>query len=539
MPGKPGIFFGTTPDGLQFPKHPTITAMTYQLEQVFNEARIPEVTFVPPKQFPYLKSAFRAEGKHITISGPSGSGKTTLVAALLREFSIRSSDILLINGRSYPAHTSFFDVLASELKCSNDYSELVSLLKLVKFVLVDDFHHLHKDARLQLAKTLKLWHESGIRFIIVGIAPTAAELLGADAELGIRNDPFELKTQDESFVRQLMSLGEAALNIRFSDTLKEDIVKACNGVPSVVHVVCRTACIESHIERTGEKVQPVDEKLPALREAILRVYSAKYFKKVLSLAKGKQQARSVHNTYFDIVSTIASTNDSEIPVEYLYNQIVKPIFDSKVRSRKATSFYNCLSNLTEIIETKGLSDILLYNPSANFISVEDPSFRFYLNLLNIDEVKKRIHVRSDEYPWDVAVSFAGEDRSFVLEFVTCLKQKGISVFYDFDQQHKLWGQDLQPKLAQVYADEALYMVVFISERYPTKDWTSFELAVGKSAAEKRTEEYLLPIRMDDTVMVGLKSTIVCADLRHQTMDQIADTLAAKIQGSTSASSLMT
>lgn len=68
-----------------------------------------------------------------------------------------------------------------------------------------------------------------------------------------------------------------------------------------------------------------------------------------------------------------------------------------------------------------------------------PTFRFYLNLLDLDDVRRKIHIRNDEYPWDVAVSFAGEDRPLVLEFVRKLEEKGIFPFYDFNHQAQLWG----------------------------------------------------------------------------------------------------
>jgi hypothetical protein len=70
---------------------------------------------------------------------------------------------------------------------------------------------------------LKLWHENKVRFIIIGIASSATELVGIDAELGIRNDPFELKTQTEIFVQKLIDLGEQALNFKYSDEFKKKL----------------------------------------------------------------------------------------------------------------------------------------------------------------------------------------------------------------------------------------------------------------------------------------------------------------------------
>ncbi len=500
-----------------------------ELEDVFNEAGYPKYTFVKPKEYPYLKSSFKSEGKHITVAGPSGTGKTTLIKRMLSDLLIPNSDILWINARQYSEIDSGLQVLAEELKCSTGFNEITELLNLIQFVIVDDYHFLKSGARLEIAGLLKLWHEKGVRFIIIGIAASAEELYGVDPELGIRNDPFNIKTQDERFCTQLLDQGATALKIRFSNGLKDQIIKASNGVPSILHVVAKVCCIEDQVEEEQDVEKFVENDLSNIRESVLRIFHGKYRDKLVGLAKGKQQAKSVHNTYFDIVSNIASFDGTEIPTEALYRSIVAVISDPKERARKATSFYNCLNNLSDVIEEKGLTDILFYKKGGKHISIEDPSFRFYLNLLDIAHIKDRIHLRNSGYPYDVAVSFAGNVRATVEEFIGALKKRGLSVFYDFDQQAQLWGTDVRTKLAEVYANDALFMVIFLSESYPERDWTDFELSVGKEAAEKRTQDYLLPLKLDDVKVVGIKSTIGYVDLKEAGIEKTADILAEKVE----------
>lgn len=499
-----------------------------QLEHVFNEAAFPEVTFVEPKEYPYLKASFKAPGKHITLSGASGTGKTTITRKLLRELAISDADVLWINGRQYSDVDSGIILLAEELGVAPSFNDVTDLLRLVTFVVIDDFHFLKHGARLEIASKLKLWHEKNVRFIIIGIASSADELYGVDPELGIRNDPYELKTQSDDFCKALLELGSNALKIRFSDGLTSEIVKASNGVPSIVHVIAKVCCIDAKIEETQPTTKEINTTLKDIREAVLRIFHGKYRDKVVGLAKGKQQAKSVHNTYFDIVRYIANSNASEIPTEALYRSIVGAIVDSKERGRKATSFYNCLNNFSDVIEQKGLGDILYYKKGGTYISIEDPSFRFYLNLLNIDDIKSRIQLRSTQYPYDVAVSFAGDVRATVEEFVRALQDRGLNVFYDFDQQAQLWGKNLREILSEVYANEALYMVVFLSASYPERDWTDFELSIGKATAAKRTNEYLLPLRLDNVNIVGIHTTIGYIDLYHAGVERTAEILAEKV-----------
>ena len=57
----------------------------YKIEEVFDESKFPELTFTPIKEYSFIKSAVRTDGKHVTISGPSGCGKTTIVRRILLE----------------------------------------------------------------------------------------------------------------------------------------------------------------------------------------------------------------------------------------------------------------------------------------------------------------------------------------------------------------------------------------------------------------------------------------------------------------------
>lgn len=497
------------------------------LEAVFNEAAFPENTYVNPKEYPFIKSALRAKGKHVTVAGASGSGKTTVVNKILRDLDIKQTEILLINGREYKHHANYLEMLGSIVGVDPTYEEITPYLFSQRLVIIDDFHHLSETAKIGLAEDLKLWHEKEVRFVLIGIASSARDLAGNDKELGIRNDVFDLRTQDETFVKELMEQGARHLKLRFTERFIQETATGSKGIPSVVQAICRTACIKHGIEKTQAIEMEIDESLVNIRKEVLRIFEHKYFDKIVALSKGKHQAKSVHNTYFDIVSAIAKDDRSDIPTEYLYRSIVAPISDVKKKNQKSTSYYNCLNYLGDVIKDSKLDDVIMYRKGKS-ISIEDPTFRFYLNLLDLDDVRRRIHIRNDEYPWDVAVSFAGEDRATVLEFVNGLEEKGIFPFYDFNHQAQLWGVDLQKRLAEVYANDALYMVIFISSKYPEKDWTRFEFEIGKSAGSKRPETYILPIIIEDVPLVGLANTLGKVFLKNHDINYCVDLLIAKL-----------
>lgn len=102
------------------------------------------------------------------------------------------------------------------------------------------------------------------------------------------------------------------------------------------------------------------------------------------------------------------------------------------------------------------------------------------------------------YEYDVALSFAGEDRAFVENCAEILRSLNINVFYDNYEKDVLLGKDLYRYLSDIYQNRARFAVVFVSESYKKKRWTKHELEYITARKFKQDEEYLLPVKLDET-----------------------------------------
>src|SRR3954470_15059136 len=121
--------------------------------------------------------------------------------------------------------------------------------------------------------------------------------------------------------------------------------------------------------------------------------------------------------------------------------------------------------------------------------------------------------RDGDFLYDVALSFAGEERPYVLRVAAALRRRGVRPFYDDYEKPELWGKDLYEHLDYVYQKAARYCVLFASESYATKVWTTHERRSAQARALQSTEEYVLPVRFDDTEIPGIRSTIKHIDAR--------------------------
>ena len=135
--------------------------------------------------------------------------------------------------------------------------------------------------------------------------------------------------------------------------------------------------------------------------------------------------------------------------------------------------------------------------------------------------------KSNEY--DVAISYAGEDRYIAENIADALRNKGLSVFYDQFYKSELWGKNLSEWFKKIYGESSRFVLVLISHHYPVKDWTDFEFSIAKEEENKRDGEFILPMRLDETKLVGLPSDKAYLDFNREGLDAIVDCFVEKIK----------
>lgn len=139
------------------------------------------------------------------------------------------------------------------------------------------------------------------------------------------------------------------------------------------------------------------------------------------------------------------------------------------------------------------------------------------------------YTKKTNFDYDVALSFAGEDRSYVKEVARILKEAGVKVFYDEFEESSLWGKNLYTYLQEIYRDHARYTVIFVSKYYNKKLWTNHERTSAQERAFKESSEYILPARLDNTELPGLQNTIAYVDLRTKTPYQFCKLIFSKLE----------
>jgi glucokinase len=130
--------------------------------------------------------------------------------------------------------------------------------------------------------------------------------------------------------------------------------------------------------------------------------------------------------------------------------------------------------------------------------------------------------------YDVAFSYASEDRPYVRAVAERLHAQGIRVFYDEFATTELWGAELPEIFLDIFHKKARFAVAFISAHYVSKPWPMHE---GRNALARALVEhgtYFLPVRLDDSELPGLRPTIGYIDARVTSPEQLSAMILEKL-----------
>jgi TIR domain len=125
---------------------------------------------------------------------------------------------------------------------------------------------------------------------------------------------------------------------------------------------------------------------------------------------------------------------------------------------------------------------------------------------------------------DFALSYAGENESVAREVSTRLQKLGFEVFFARERSYLLVGLDGESVFEGLFST-AKQVVVFISAHYKRKEWTRYEWDVirGRDLANR-----FIPVRLDDTKILGLSSNILYLRFDGTNYEQIVRTCAMRL-----------
>jgi hypothetical protein len=107
--------------------------------------------------------------------------------------------------------------------------------------------------------------------------------------------------------------------------------------------------------------------------------------------------------------------------------------------------------------------------------------------------------------FDVAISFAGENRELARYISQRLKDLDVEVYFDEDYETSYLGKKLSEQFPKVFSTDSRYVLCILDKHHQEKIWPTFERDVFLPRVKQNE---VLPVYLDESIFVG-----VPADLR--------------------------
>lgn len=423
------------------------------LEEVFKLSGVPSYTFVKPIEYTKLLVALRTPGRGVVIEGPSGIGKTSAVVRVMEELGIQGA--LRLSAR----RSDDIDLIR-ELPSIPDAGTII----------VDDFHRLDMATRQMLADYMKVLADEermDVKLVVIGINKAGDALVRFAPDLNSRIETIPFESNPDEKVREVIELGEQALNVKFS--AKDDMIEAAAGSFFIAQYLCHESCLQANIIEAQKEHHSIDVSFEVIRSRMMEDLSRRFMQVAIDFACGTRLRREGRAPYLHILKWLSSAQEWSI---HLDRQIA---LHQEMRGSVGQVVEG--GYLKGVIQTKpGLAEVFHYDDENHVLAVEDPQFVFFLRNLLWNKFAERagfinIHF---ERRYDFALSFAGADRQYAERLFEVLRDQELEVFYDKNEQHRILAENIEDYLGPIYLTEAVYVICFLGPDYPKRVWTRFE-----------------------------------------------------------------
>jgi hypothetical protein len=158
--------------------------------------------------------------------------------------------------------------------------------------------------------------------------------------------------------------------------------------------------------------------------------------------------------------------------------------------------------------------------------------------------------KTPEYRFDVAISFAGDNKRATVRAVAELLQLQLGVgkvFFDEWFEAELAGHDAQAVLQNIYRRSTRLVVTCVCQRYAEKSWTqeewraicAFERGLRDAGDENIKRMRFLPLRFGDGEVDGIFETAIVPDVRGRSPEGVAALILERLRLAISAPTLST
>ncbi|WP_392664153.1 TIR domain-containing protein [Amaricoccus sp. B4] len=473
---------------------------------------MPEFTFVKPPNFTALLVDLRRKGKPVVVEGQSGTGKTTTVKKALAEIFPENAPRLLTPRE--PKDLPIIEAISEE---SGDET----------FV-VDDFHRLNKETKERLANLAKVIAERDNRdglpkLIIIGINNVGSDLIQLVPDIAKRMGIHRIAPGTPAVIGEMIKLGSIRLNIKIEE--QEAIITDSRGDYWLTQQICKTICISANVDQTREVTHHINWTQDTIKAQVVETLHHNYDPAVREFCRGRR-FRPTNDPYYKLLRAVSELEQSNVDLNELAN----------ARHDIKGSINNVKDHRLRVLldQKETCARLFYYDADTKNFAIEDPALFYYIKNLNWEDLRQRCGFRDDprDFEWDIAISFAGENRDIADFIGQKLRELDISVFYDRNYEDNYLGGLWSQQFLDIFVRKSRLVVAILDQHHKDKVWPTFE---RDCFTQRVSEAEVIPVFLDKTIFPGIPTDLVSihfdysGDIDAQA-DAIIDDIVLRIAG---------
>lgn len=464
-------------------------SMKYFLEEIFKTEGVPEFTFVRPPNYNDILVDIRNPTKPVIVEGQSGTGKTTVVKKIIEQTNV-AGEVRYLSARK-----------ADDMPVIINISES----KIIGRFVIDDFHRLDNGIQEKIANIIKIAAEESDsskhpKIVIIGINKVGSELIHLVHDIAKRCGIHRVHQASEESVHELIKKGEEKLNITIDEHHR--IYEDSSGDYWLTQLLCQSICLMENVTETQDENSKLNFNERTLRQRVVSRLENTYLEPVKEFSRGRR-FRTTNDPYFKLLKIVSAQDSSVVDLNELANA------HEDVRGSINNIKEYRISNL---LDSKPIcNQYFYYNSATKNFAIEDPALFYYLKHLNWDGLRKACGFRDGEnFEFDFALSFAGENRKLAETIAEQLLILDCTVFYDAHFETNYLGTAWSKQFQEIFGKKSRFVVCLLDANHKNKIWPTFERECFLPRVE---DNAVIPIYLDDTVFVGMPKDIVGIDFK--------------------------
>jgi hypothetical protein len=456
------------------------------LETIFVTEGVPHLTFVQPPNFNDIYLDIRHYSKPVIIEGQSGTGKTSLVLKVLERLD-KKKEFTYLTARKQNDIINIFRLTREP--DANKY-------------IIDDFHRLPELIRKRLADFAKIAADDGEnteypKLVFVGINQIGEDLLQLSPDIAKRCGIHSILPGNQENISELIKKGENVLNIKISNHYS--IYKETQGDYWLTQLLCQATCLQNGVMESQEEKKVIKAEIKELRLTVIAKLKAAYNHIIKEFCRGKR-FRPSNDPYFKFLQSVSK--QAEFPVDI--NELANTSPD-EIRS----AINNIKEHRLKVhLDSKPLlNSNFFYNQNTKSFNIEDPALTYYIRYLDWKKLHRECGFKrsAKNFQFDIAISFAGENRELAGYIAQMLRGFDVEVFYDEYYEANYLGKAWSEQFRNIFSSESKLVVCLLDKHHQKKIWPTFE----RECFQERVKDHeVIPVFLDDTNFVGIPKDIV-------------------------------